>query len=325
MHLAAHLAFVERHRPAVEQHLLGLWHHRRWDALPFLVGALATTGAILGVPNCGSSMPEEFIDALFADPPEAAPGDSAWCREISALLRPLRVSLRDLLEREIGAYQGDGGMIHGIDVVQLFRFVPAPRCEPAPPPTVPTFPPNAIPDADIKVILDTVSVLDRLETASIDELADRKALAERVRSHVGSRAERDKLAAALGTLVRELTNLGVMMGDDTEQMKTMIAALKKAALVEPLESMDALVGGDASLWQRLVALGRNEADIGRLTSTARILDRIDVFLTGHERALRDAAAIDPLDEALTAHEALLADASVHLSESATPTGSGEIQ
>ena len=323
MHLAAHLAFIERHRPAVEQHLLGLWHLRRWDALPFLVSALATTGAILGVPNCGSSVPEEFFDALFADPPEVAPNDSSWCRDISTPLRSLRAALRDTLEREIGAFQGVGDTIHGIDVARLLPFVPAPRCEPAAPPAVPTFPPGRS-DADIKAVLGTAGVFDRLETASIAELVDRKALAERVRAHVGS-ADKDGLATALATLLRELTNLGVMTAESAEQMKTAITALKKAALINPLESADALVSNDTSLWQRLVSLGRNELDIGRLAGTARILGRIDAFLGEHERGLHDAATIDPLDEALAAHQTQLAEARARLCGPAATDGAGEVR
>ena len=325
MHLAAHLAFIERHRPAVEQHLLGLWNLRRWDALPFFVSALATTGAILGVQNCGSSVPEEFFYALFADPPEAAPNDSSWCREISTPLRPLRALLRDMLEREIGAFQGHGQTIHGIDVARLLPFVPAPRCEPAAPPAVPTFPPGAKSDADIQAVVDTAAILDRIETASIAELVDRKALAERVRTHVGSRAEKDGLVTALATLLRQLTNLGTVTTDSVEHMKAAISALKKAALVDPLESTAALVSDDASLWQRLVSLGRNESDIGRLANTARILSKVDAFLGEHERRLHDAATIDPLDEALAAHQTQLAEARTRLGGPASTDEAGEVR
>lgn len=323
-HLAAYLAFVERHRPAVERHLIGFWNLRRWDALPFLVIALATTGAILGVPNSGSSVPEEFIDALFADPPEAGPNESAWCRDVSTPLRSLRASLRDLLEREVGAFQGDGATVHGIDAARLRPFVPAPKSEPAALPDVPSFPPGAGSNADIKAILETARILGQLDRASIAELNTRRALAERVRAQVGSRADKDALVGALGSLLQELAPLGAVAEDQANEVRATITALKKAALVEPLESTDGLASSEASLWQRLASLGRNESDFGRLANTDRILSRIDTFLREHETRLSGGTKIDPLDEALAAHEAQLAEARTLLGSLAEAVAPGEV-
>ncbi|WP_437991288.1 protein DpdH [Sorangium sp. So ce145] len=310
--LAAHLAFVERHRPVVEKHLLDVWHLRRWDVLPFLVNALALTGAILGVPNSGSSVPDDFIDALFADPPEAPLHDSAWAEKVSKPLRAVRTALRGLLEREVGAFQGDGDTVHGIDVARLLPLVPAPKSEPAALPTVPSFPTEAASDADVTTVTTAANLLRNISTESSDELDARRALAARVRAHLGDDLDKDALVTALGALLRELKELGFLTEERANEMKAVVTQLKKAAVVEPLESTDRLVAKETSLWQRLVSLGRNEPDIARLANTDRILAKIDAFLQENERHLPPSTKIEPLNEALTAHDTQVAEARTRL-------------
>ncbi|MDI1450819.1 protein DpdH [Polyangium sp. 6x1] len=307
--LAGYLAFVERHRPAVERHLLGLFCLRRWDVLPFLVDALTLTGAMLGVPNCGSSAPDEFIDALFADPPDGSFHDGDWSEKRLKPLREARASLRRLLEQEIGAFQGDADTVHGLDVARLLPFVPAPRREPAPALADPAFPLHAT-DADAKTITTAVSLLrDRaLDTASRAELDERRKLAARVRAYLGPDLDKEALVKALGALLNELKQLDVLTEERASEMRTVVTQLKKAAVVEPLESTDRLVANDASLWQRLVSLGRNEPDIARLANTERILVKVDAFLRDHERHVAASTKIDPLDEAMATHETQLAEA-----------------
>ncbi len=321
-HLAAHLGFVERHRPALERHLLSIWYSRSWDALPFLVSALAMTGAVLGVQNCGSSVPIDFIDALFADPPEAALHDSTWSREVLTPLRELRTSLRELLEKEIGAYQGDGSTVHGIDAARLRPFVPASKGEPAELPPVPVFPAGVSNEPDIKTVLATTAILGNVALASIIEIDARRTLAARVRAYLGEGLEKDALATALVAFLKELKQRDALTEEPANEMKVVVTALKKAAVVGPLESIDRLVARDASLWQRLVSLGRNGQEFASLANTDRILTKVDAFLQEHERHLTGATNIDPFDEALAAHETQLADARQLLGDLA-PLGTNE--
>lgn len=318
-HLVAHLSFIESHRAEAERHFLGIWHSRSWDALPFLVTALAMTGAVLGVRDCASSVPADFIDALFADPPPMAPRDGTWSREIAMPLRELRTSLRRLLELEVGAYQGDGGTVQGIDVERLLPFVPAPKRDPGPLPTVPAFPASASMDPDIKTVTTAAAILGRVASASIDELDARRAVATVVRGHLGEHLEKDALVIALGALRKEVSELDALTEERANEVKTMIAALKKAAVVDPLDSTDRLVANDASPFQRLISLGSNEPDAARLENTKSILEKVDEFLREHERYLADATDIDPLDEALAAHETELAGARGVLEELASRT------
>jgi hypothetical protein len=317
MHLAAHLSFIERHREEAERHRLGIWHSRSWDALPFLVTALAMTGAVLGVKDCGSSVPEDFIDALFADPPEVSPREGPWRREV-AELRGRRASLRTILEMEIGAYQGAGDTVHAIDAAQLLPFVPNSKREPPALPSVPNFPPGARADTHIENVMETAAIIGRLAAASVKEIDARRGFASQVRSYLAEGLDKDALITALGACGRELKTQGALTEEGADEMKTAISALKKAAVVAPLESTDRLVAAEASVWKRLVSLGRNEPEFAGLAATKVVLDRVDTFLRQHERHFTSGADIDPLDEALAAHETQLGEARALLGKLTPP-------
>ena len=171
-----------------------------------------------------------------------------------------------------------------------------------PPPAVPSFPPGTSEDPDVKAVVAAAAYLSKIEAASGNELEARRALARRVRAFLGEALEKEALAAALGGLLKELKQLDSLPEERATELKSVVTALKKAAVVEPLEAMDRLVARDASLWQRIVSLGRNAEDSARLAATERVLVRVDVFLQEHERRFTGPATLDPLEEALAAHE-----------------------
>jgi hypothetical protein len=305
-HLAAHLSFIERHRPAVERRLLAVWHSRQWNALPFLVSAVAMTGAVLGVPNAGSSDAAQFIDSLFAEPPPEK-SDSDWGRNILTPLRELRKSLCELLEREVGAFQGTGKTAHGVDAARLRPFVPLPKGEVGPLPALPVFPKGADADPDIKTIERARDLLATLESRSMGEISARQAAAARIQTFLGHEdASKEALLATLGSLLTALKKLHAVTDEDANEYGKAVTALRKERVIESYRAASSLVARDAPFWERLVSLGKNEADAGPLAKTDALLQQLDSFLERQDRLIRGGDCVDPLEEAENAHAFQLA-------------------
>ena len=317
-HLAAHMSFVERHRQVVQAWMQTVWYSRTWDALPWLLSALACSAGAFGTASpkmaCsagafGTASPKKrkdlnaFLDYIFSQPSELGPNDSdPYAAELREW-KNNREQIQKMLEHEIGAFQRTGDTLHAMDVTRLIAHLPTERLSDAPDLQI---------EAPLRAKADLPEAIkfpsDRLRTTCAKkELLQRKEAIRHVQDLLGQEPQVDELHKAIETFRTagiQTTNLDAT---DDRRLNAALANLRRLPVAGIIDGSKKLNEESPSNWQAMVALGKHQAHAKPLAHLKQALEDIREIVDRVEKRNASQSTANPLIPAISTHERNLSD------------------
>ncbi|WP_437931106.1 protein DpdH [Sorangium sp. So ce291] len=282
--LARYGALVAKLAPRVRAFLRERYFRISWDPAPTLVQGLLISARAIGVEGADKDDPVFLLNAIFAPAPDAAePGNSEprdtspteWEELQAALARCRRPSGDDTRARTtwihhlldlVGARQGNGDLVHAVDVLRLRPLLddalqhwtlaaPLPKSDPT---SVPEFPPFKSAYTEIRRLMGAIS-------------KEQRALAEwrrRATEWLGPDFDKDELVRTMKETIEAARAAGLAKDVDTKRLLQRVEAFRQAKVKAALDDTGRLDDA-ASRGVVLAILSRGYGPTTRLCEVLR--------------------------------------------------------
>lgn len=249
------------------------------DLVEALVQGLLIGARALGIPGTRArSGDEELIAALFDDPPSPPDGaDGPWF-EVQQLFRSSRKKWREMLLEQIGARQGGGSGVWGIDAISLVPIVQKVKID-WEFGEVPT--PGSEPDyADF--VRNFRNIRTQIEKAINEETIMLKKWIENIDAWFGNDIDKLAVQDLLRKLVSQVKQRGLLPGVDYKQLRRELSGLPSISIAETKSAAIRLCNKPS---RGEILLTLSGLPYRAVRPTQQFISRIDAFLEQLDRTL----------------------------------------